>query len=141
MIVQGIGGRKNKKEEIKRVIDLCKLMKGEKLDIIKVRKERAKETCPRKQPEREIRNQIIKELRKKGIKVMRVENAITGKNNTGLPDLWVVNINKNKAGWIEIKSEKGILQDHQRIFREDCIRCNVNHWVVYSLTDAIINIL
>jgi len=125
--------RKPKKDQLKRMSAFTAMAKGEP---IKPRKPRAKEIGPREQPERELRNQIIKELRKRGIKVMRVENAIVGRHNTGLPDLWVVNINKNLAGWMELKSEKGILAPHQKQFREDCLRCGVRHWVVRSLTEA-----
>jgi len=102
----------------------------------KARKARARETTPREQPERELRNTVIKELRRHGVKVMRVENSITGINNTGLPDLWVVNVNKNIAGWIELKSLRGVLTGNQPQFREDCLLCGVKHWVVRSVSEA-----
>jgi hypothetical protein len=107
---------------------------------IQPRKKRAIEIGPREQPERELRNQIIKELRKRGIKVMRVEPCF-GKYNIGIPDLWVMNINKNIAAWFELKSDHGILKPHQKQFREDCLRCNVKHYVIRSISDALEAIL
>jgi len=136
-VVQGIGGRRNRKEELKRMIEIGKFMRGEKVEVKKIRKERTKEEKPRNQPERELRNQVIKELRRLGIRVYRIENSITGINNSGVPDLWVFNMNKNKAGFIELKSLKGILADNQKAFRESCLLCNVNHWVVRSVSDAL----
>jgi hypothetical protein len=127
-------------DEVKAFPLLVKLHKGETVEV-KTRKERAKETRPREQPERELREHVIAELRKKGIKVMRLENSIVGKNNTGMPDLWVVNVYKNKAGWMELKSDRGILTGNQPQFRADCLRCNVNHWVVRSLGEAMEAIL
>lgn len=129
----GVERRKKFKDEMKAFPLLVKVMKGEKVEI---RKKRAQETKPREQPERELRNAVIKELRKHGVKVMRIENSITGRRNTGIPDLWVVNVLKNKAGFMELKADKGVLLDNQRIFREDCQRCNVNHWVIKSVVDA-----
>lgn len=110
------------------------MAKGES---IKVRKARAKETEPRDQPERELRNAVIKELRRRGVKVMRIENSIVGRRNTGIPDLWVVNRRKNIAGWVELKSSIGILTGNQPQFREDCLRCGVNHWVIRSVDEAV----
>ena len=129
----GIERRASWKDQYRGFKTLCKIMKGEE---VKQRKERAKETKPREQPERELRNAVIKELRKHGVKVMRIENSITGRRNTGIPDLWVVNVLKNKAGFMELKADKGVLSDNQRIFREDCLRCNVNHWIIKSVVDA-----
>lgn len=140
MKIPGISAHKNFKDEMKAFPTLVKIHRGEKVEV-KQRKKRAKETKPREQPERNLRNDIIKELRKKGIKVMRVENSITGRHNTGMPDLWVVNIFKNKAGWMELKSDKGILTGNQPQFRNDCLRCNVNHWIVRSMSEAMEAIL
>jgi len=136
-ILKGIGGRRNRKEELKRMIEIEKFMRGKKVEIIKPRKERARETTSREQPERELRNQVIKELRKRGVKVYRIENSIGGKS-TGIADLLVFNINKNKSGFIELKASSIILrQDNQREFRENCLRCGINHWVVCSVSEAV----
>jgi len=134
-VVKGLGGRRNREKALSGFGGFVKLMKGEKVEV-KKRKKRAKETSPRLQPERILRNDVIKELRKRGVKVMRVENAIVGRRNIGIPDLWVVNINKNIAGWIELKSKQGLLKTHQKVFREDCLRCGINHWVVRSVSQA-----
>ena len=123
-----------KESERKRMGAFVKMMKGEK---ITVRKKRAKETKPREQPERELRNDVIKQLRRKGVIVMRIENGVGGRRNSGIGDLLVFNLNKNIAGFIELKDSKhGVLSKVQKIFRENCIRCGINHWVVRSVSEA-----
>lgn len=127
--------KKSLKNEMVGFNNLVKIMRGQKIET-KIRKKRKKEERPRLQPERELRNIIIRELRRNGIKVRRIENSITGKNNNSIPDLWVANIYKKKAGFMELKSEKGVLSEGQKIFREECINCSVNHWVIRSLDEA-----
>lgn len=99
----------------------------------KQRKARRKETRPRKQPERAFRKDAIDYLRKHGWKVMRLENGICGKNNTGFPDLWVFNRNRRYGAWIELKSSTGVLSDEQIAFKDDCFQCKVNHHVLNSM--------
>lgn len=106
----------------------------------KPRKLRAKETKKRKQPERELREEVIKELRKHGIKVMRIENSIVGKNNTGIADLIVFNLRKGIFGFIELKSRRGSLTGRQPEFQEACRTCGINYWIVRSKEDAVKNI-
>jgi hypothetical protein len=103
----------------------------------KPRKLRAKETRPRKQPERELRNAVIKELRRHGIKVIRVENSITGKNNTGVADLIVFNLHKGLFAFVELKAEQGRLTGRQPEFQEACRICGINYWVVRSVREAV----
>ena len=62
--------------------------------LYKPRKKRAKETQPRNQPERKLRNEAIAYFRKHGWIVHRLENSVWGKNNVGLPDLHVTNLNR-----------------------------------------------
>lgn len=134
---KGIGAKPSLKDRIKSSIDLMKISKGEKVEVPKKRKPRKKETKPRNQEEAKIRADVIKELRKKGVQVMRIENAITGRHNTGIPDLWFFNINKRKAGFIELKTPKGILTGNQPQFREFCILCGIPHYIVRSVGDAL----
>lgn len=133
---EGIGGRRNLKEEMKSFATLCKVMQGEHVEI-KKRKERKKETEPRKQEEALLRKEVIKALRKIGCRVSRVENSITGKNNSGLGDLWVFSEIYRKAGWMELKSKKGVLTGQQPKVQRLCKICGINYWVVRSVDEAI----
>ena len=101
------------------------------------RKPRALETKPREQPERLLRNEVIKELRKKGWEVIRIENGIGGRRNRGVPDLWVFHEYKRIAGWIELKDIHGVLSLEQRIFQTYCKACYVNHWVIRTVEEAL----
>lgn len=97
---------------------------------------RKKETVPRKQPEAEIRNDIIKGLRAMGVKVMRIENSIGGKNNTGIADLLVFSEYRAIGGFMEVKAPNGRLTGNQPEFRRLCLDCGINYWVVQSLEEA-----
>lgn len=116
-------------------------IKGTLIDKVempkKPRKERAKETKPRLQPERELRNNVINELRKRGIKVMRLENSIVGENNTGIADLIVFNLRKGIGGFIELKAEQGVLTGKQPEFQEACRVCHINYWIARSVEEAV----
>ena len=116
---------------------LIKIMKGEPVEMKKKRKERTKETRPRNQPERELRNKIITELIDRGIVVMRVENSIFGRRNTGIPDLWYFNETKARGGWLEVKVPGGPLTGNQPRFKQLCELCLINHYVVHSVLEAI----
>lgn len=98
----------------------------------KKRRARKKETVPRQQPEAELRKQVVRYLRTRG-KCYRIENGITGKNNTGLADLlffW-----SGGMVWIELKSNEGTLQDNQIEFQELCKKAHINHWVIRSIDE------
>ncbi len=127
--------RRKKAAELKRMEDIHAMMMG--LPVKKKRKGRGKDKGPRQQPEALLRNDIIKALRKRGVVVMRVENSIIGKHNTGMGDLWVFNEGKGMAGWMEIKAAQGILRPNQKVFKDLCHRCNVNYWVVRSVEEAL----
>jgi hypothetical protein len=91
-----------------------------------------------KSPEADIRNEIIKKFLCNGIKVKRIENSICGRHKS-VPDLWFFDPLTKVAGWIETKSKTGTLskgKDSQEEFRDLCILCGVNHWVVRSLDEA-----
>lgn len=92
-----------------------------------------------KSPEADIRNSIIKCFLSRGIKVKRLENSIGGRNKS-FPDLWFFDPLTKTAGWIEVKSKTGVLskgKDSQEEFQALCKLCNVNHWVIRSLDEAI----
>ena len=82
-----------------------------------------------------IRTDIIKAMRKKGAKVWRVEPSFRGK--FGLGDLWFMYPQRGFAGWMEVKSSNGKLSKAQRDFSRDCVRCNINYYVVRSELEAI----
>jgi hypothetical protein len=115
--------------------NLCLIHRGEYIEKSPPRKARAKETKPRNQPERRLRRDVIKTLRKRGYRVSRVENSISGKDNTGLGDLWVFNEWGRFAGWVELKSESGRLTGEQPEFQRLCQLCGVNYWVIKSESD------
>jgi len=102
--------------------------------------ERAKETKPREQPERDLRIRVIAYLRSRGCQVKRIENSITGKNNNGLPDLVVICLRTKWMGFIELKATTG-LRLEQEDFMNSCIACGIKHLVVRTIEDlnAIIN--
>ena len=85
------------------------------------------------QPEAIFRKALIKHLRKHHCKVYRVEPAVRGK--FGLGDLWVSCVRKGWAGWIEVKTPTGILNEDQREFEADCIVCGVKYLVVKYVED------
>jgi hypothetical protein len=90
-------------------------------------------------PEADIRNAIIDKFTCLGIKVKRIENSICGRHKS-IPDLWFFDPVTNRAGWMEVKSKTGRLstgENSQEEFRDLCILCNVNHFVVRSLDEAI----
>lgn len=91
-----------------------------------------------KHPEADIRNDIIKKFLGLGIKIKRLENSICGRHKS-FPDLWFFDPVTKIAGWIEVKSKTGTLSkgaDSQEEFRDLCKVCNVNHWVVRSVDEA-----
>ena len=125
------------KTQSAQMTNMIKIMRGDTVVPIKRRKERAVETKPRNQPEQELRKEVIKELRKIGCRVTRVENSITGKNNNGLGDLWVFHEFYKIAGWMELKSQKGILTGKQPEVKRLCDICGINYWIVRSVGEAI----
>ena len=131
--------RRDKQARIQRINNMMKFMSGEKLEPKKERKERADKGASHRKPEEELRNDIIKDLRKSGFKVKRIENSITGKNNIGLPDLLVIHRHTNIFGFIEVKThanwKTNKLKEKQLEFRTDCRRCGVKHWVVRSIEE------
>ena len=93
-----------------------------------------------KSPEADIRNAIIKKFLALGIKVKRIENSINGRHKS-IPDLWFFDPVTKIAGWCEVKSKTGRLStgsDSQEEFRDLCILCGVNHWVIRSVGDAMV---
>lgn len=91
-----------------------------------------------KTPEADIRNEIIKKFLLLGIKIKRIENSICGRHKS-IPDLWFFDPVTKVAGWMEIKSLTGVLskgEDSQEEFRDLCLLCRVNHWVVRSYDEA-----
>jgi hypothetical protein len=102
----------------------------------KKRKARKKETAPRKQREALFRNKMIKHLRSKGCTVKRLENAITGRNHRGIPDLIVFCPRTQWGGFIELKVQGGRLLEEQIDFMELCNVCEVKHIVAYDFEDV-----
>lgn len=99
------------------------------------------QTVKYKSPEADIRNQIIDKFLMRGIKIKRLENSINGRHKS-FPDLWFFDPITKVSGWMEVKSATGQLsnkpyEDSQEEFRDLCKICNVNHWVVRSLDEAI----
>lgn len=91
----------------------------------KPRKERAKETSPRKQEEAELRRKVIKWLRSKGYLVKRIENGVCGHLGRGVPD--ILFFTHNRMFWLELKSKFGVLKKEQIEFRDRCIISGINY--------------
>jgi len=92
-----------------------------------------------KHPEADLRNELVKKFICMGIKVKRLENSVCGRHKS-FPDIWFFDPVTRVAGWIEIKSKTGQLskgEHSQEEFRDLCILCNINHWVIRSLDEAI----
>lgn len=87
-----------------------------------------------KREEDGIRRDIIKELRKRGYKVRRVEPCSRGSFSLG--DLYVWKRGKFMT-WLEVKSSTGVLSPGQLEFKEDCISCGVNYFVVRSVEESL----
>ncbi|MEK7578765.1 MAG: hypothetical protein AAB456_03570 [Patescibacteria group bacterium] len=97
---------------------------------------RAKETAPRRQEEAAFRNILIPHLRRKGCKVIRIENSIGGRHNIGIADLLVFCESTNWGGFVELKAEKGILSDEQEEIQRLCALCGIKYLVVKTLEEA-----
>src|SRR3990167_9280828 len=105
-------------------------------DIV-VRRERKKETVPRKEYDRgedALRGDVIAYFEKRGAVVKRIENSITGKKGRDMPDLWVFDVKTKWGGWLELKYHSG-LSDGQKEFQWLCQETQVKHLVVYSIED------
>ena|SRR3990167_11090027 len=87
-----------------------------------------------KRDESKIRTDIIKELRKHGYKVWRVEPSFRGK--FGLGDLWVMH-ERGVASWLEVKALNGVLSGDQSFFQRMCRNCKVNYHIVRSVQEAL----
>ena len=93
---------------------------------------RAKEIVPRKQEERAFRAQVIKDLRRHGCTVKRIENSITRGLGNDIPDLLVFTNDLYppiKMIWIELKSSTGVLSDGQKRFQDLCAMAGIKHIV------------
>ena len=112
-------------------MNLAKIRKGEKVSL---KQHKEKEYKPRGKYNREedrLRPLIIKELRKRGFQVWRVETSI--QHQLGLPDLWIANRLTATAGWIEVKTPTGVLSEEQKEFADLCWLSKVNHCVLRSV--------
>ena len=93
---------------------------------------RAKETRPRNQEEALYRKEVIKELRRHGCFVRRIENSITRELGNDLPDLLVFTNDLYppiKMVWVELKSSTGVLSYGQQRFRDLCVMAGIKHIV------------
>lgn len=118
---------------------MAKIQGKDILPEVKLRKSRAKETKPRKEYDRaedNLRPLVIDALRRMGCKVMRVENSIAGKNNTGISDLLVFYVPKRFFAFVELKTEKTDLTGKQPEFREHCDKCGIRYIVIRSIEEA-----
>ena len=85
------------------------------------------------QPEAIFRTKLIAHLRKHSCHVWRIEPAVRG--NFGLGDLFVVCLKTKWAGFVELKSLRGVLSDDQKEFQEDCRVCGINYIVCKHVED------
>jgi len=119
------------KPNIKSCVQGVMVMVG-KWPAKKARKARAKELRPRKREEAEYRSQVIKDLRRHGCTVKRIENSITRGLGNDLPDLLVFTNDVYppiKMVWVELKSSIGVLSYGQKRFQELCVMAGIKHIV------------
>lgn len=122
--------RQSRKTKMDNTLGVMKFMAGEEVKQKRKRKPRGKDKGPRQQPERELRKEVIKWLRKHGAEVWRVENSVY--RQVGLPDLLFFHPSEGFF-FCELKSNKGRLREEQKYFRDLCIRHKVNHVVIRSI--------
>ena len=126
---------KSKLSYLEDALVMSKIIKGEPVEL--KQKPYFKETvrrAPYNREEDRIRPLIIKELRRLGWKVVRVEPVFRGEFSLG--DTWISHEDKRIAGWCEIKSATGSQSDGQKEFQRVCKVCKVNYWVVRSIEDC-----
>ena len=123
---------------------MAKVMKGEKMEVKKVRKPRAVENEKRDMGEKRLELSIILNLQLHGYTVSKSGEQSTYSSRyvlVGMADLQVF-IEGFGVVYMEVKqpcyktAKDGGLRQAQIRFRELCQRCNLKHFVVYSLSDA-----
>lgn len=130
MRVPGPGVKPTIKEQLQVFKAIAKTDGREVLPTLKMphRGHRGKDNGIRNREEDRHRPLIIKQLRKEGWRVTRVEPTFSG--NFSLGDLWMRNLTTGNAGWGECKSSFGVLSDGQKEFKEECLVCGIPYWVL-----------
>lgn len=103
---------------------------------VKLPYKRKKEVVKRKaydQAEARLRKEVIKELRRRGYKVWRIETAIMGQ--LGLPDLLIMKISGGQGAFIELKTPQGYLSKEQVEFCSLCDTNRMYYYIVRSMDD------
>ena len=85
------------------------------------------------QPEAVLRKAIVKELRRRGFQVWRIEPSFRGK--WGVADLWFFSLRAAGGGWIEVKTPTGTLNDDQIEFERLCFENRIFYQVLTSVED------
>lgn len=101
---------------------------------VKMPYKRSKEVRKRahyKLDEAKLRVDVIKELKKQGFVVKRIETLASG-----IPDLVVMHLGGGWGGFIELKTPIGVMSDEQLRFKDLCALNKVNHMVVRSVEDV-----
>ena len=102
------------------------------LPVEKPRKARAKGYKCNREEDR-LRPLIVKELRKEGYTVFRLEPFQKGK--FGVSDLLVMG--KGVSVFLEIKKPGGVQSDSQKEFHQLCIDCSCYYFITTSPEDAV----
>ena len=133
------GPRPHPSKDQKRYSALIKIMKGEP---VKVRKVRGKDKCVRRQPEADLRKDVVKFFKKHGIYYKRIENSLPGTHAKGLPDFLiftkVVGMNlypPSRFYFVELKSSIGKLRPEQEHFKALCERSGTGYILARSVGD------
>ena len=95
---------------------------------------RSKEALTRKPydlAEARLRKEVVKELKKQGFIVKRVETL-----SRGFGDLWLFHAAGRWCGWAELKTPTGRLSDEQKKFQELCGINGINYVIIRSVEDA-----
>lgn len=91
-------------------------------------------TKPYNREEDRLRPLIINALRRRGFKVYRVEPFTRG--YSGMGDLWCMRMNGGMACWIEIKTDKGVQSEDQKMFQELCEANLIKYIIIRSVQEA-----
>lgn len=130
MKIPGPGVKPTIKEQLQVFKAIAKTDGREVLPTLKMpcRGHRGKDKGVRNREEDQHRPLIIKQLRKEGWRVTRVEPVFSGDFSLG--DLWIRNLTAGIAGWGECKSSFGALSDGQKEFKKECEFCRIPYWVL-----------
>lgn len=136
MSVKGVGGRKGLKDQMKAFDSLMGIMRGDKMEPVKIRAKRKLRTKPNDMKEKKLERDILMSLSLvNGIAFGKTEcdAMYNGRwNFNGFSDLTVFDLIAKKLYFIELKVGKGRLRASQVRFRGYCEMVGIDYIVAYD---------